>query len=372
MKSTIVWMVLLLSTTGPLFAQDKSDKVFSVPGDYMFRRKFNVDLQNGNKLRLEIGDINDLSRVYNIDSLLEIFVKDLDLLKDSLQDPLSSKRIDYMLGADGINKIRLAQRHSSSSSFVVKQNELASLRIDQDTVIIIGTIPNPPKMHEKITLKFPRYYRVTLFLNSIDELRGLMDNRITIKMKGLMENAGRAKWYGGTTGWGNYKLKTDPSITADLPRGMSGTPKDFLAFNGNVAVQNYQKYFVPSFGLGVSFVNSNRERTFRREIGFVWEPMFTFSSDSSGKSTKTHMNQFLTLVLSQGMVKDHDPRKETSFITTLSISYLISKKDDIFKDNTFRLGMGKLKLTKTTIEPCLYFNDFFRGVTPSLRIAQSF
>jgi len=372
MKQTFVWLMLAMSITGDLFAQEKSDKVFSVPGDYMFSRKFNMDLGMGNKLRMELGDINDLPRVYNVDSVLEIFVKDLHLLEDSLQDPLTSKRIDYMLGEDGINKIRFIQRQSQSSSFVAKQSELASLRIDQDTVIIVGTIPNPPKPHERININLPRYYRINLFLNSIDELKGLMDGRITIKMKGLLENHGSAKWYGGTRGWGNYKLKTDPSITADLPRGIAGAPKDFLAFNGNVAVQNYKKYFVPSFGVGASLVMSNRQRTFRREIGLVWEPMFAFSTDSTSKSLKTHMSQFLTLVLSQGMVKEHDPRKETSFITTLSISYLVSNAGDMFVDNTFRLGMGKLKVAKTTIEPCLYFNDFFRGVTPSLRIAQSF
>ena len=372
MKQTFVWLMLVLSITGDLFAQEKSDQVFSVPGDFIFRRKFNMDLEKGNKLRMEIGDINDLSRIYNVDSILEIFVKDLGLLGDSLQNPLTSKRIEYMLGEDGINKIRFIQHQGRSSSFVVKQSELASLRIDQDTVIIIGTIPNPPAPHEKISLNLPRYYRISLFLNSIDELKGLMDGRITIKMKGLLENHGSAKWYGGTTGWGNYKLKTDPSITADRPRGVAGAPKDFLTFSGNVAVQNYKKYFVPSFGVGASLILSNRERTFRREIGLVWEPMFTFSTDSSSKSLKTYMSHFLTLVLSQGMVKEHDPRKETSFLTTLSISYLISNRGDMFVDNTLRLGMGKLKLAKTTIEPCLYFNDFFQGVTPSLRIVQSF
>src|SRR5204862_3165120 len=135
-------------------------------------------------------DINDLARMYNVDSILEIFVKDLDLVKDSLQNPLTSKRIDYMLGEDGINKIRFIQREPLSSSFIVKQSELASLRIDQDTVIIIGTIPNPPVTHEKITLNLQRYYRISLFLNSIDELKGLMDGKNTIKMKTLQKHDG--------------------------------------------------------------------------------------------------------------------------------------------------------------------------------------
>ena len=371
MKVSIVWLVLLLSTTGTLFAQDKTDRTFSVPANTVFLRKYSVNLEKGNKLQLELSDITDLQRIYNVDSVLEIFAKDLELLKDSINDPVTSKRIDYIMDTMGNRKIRFKQYAPKSSSFIVQQNELASLKIEQDTIIIIGMIPHPPKAHEQTSHKFARYYRITLYLNDISDLHTYMDNRITIKLKGLLDNQKAAKWYGGTTGWGNYKLKSDPSITADLRGGKAGSPKDFLAFSGNVAVQNYKKYFVPSFGIGAFLVVSNRERTFRREVGLVWEPMFTFTGDSV-KSTKTNMSQFLTLVLSQGGVKDNDPRKETSFITTLSISYLISRKGEVFEENTFRLGMGKLKLLKTTIEPCMYFNNFFKGVTPGLRIVQSF
>jgi hypothetical protein len=31
-----------------------------------------------------------------------------------------------------------------------------------------------------------------------------------------------------------------------------------------------------------------------------------------------------------------------------------------------------LKLLKTTIEPSIYFNNFFKGVTPGIRITQGF
>ena len=64
--------------------------------------------------------------------------------------------------------------------------------------------------------------------------------------------------------------------------------------------------------------------------------------------------------------------KDFSFNAVFSLGYLIHREGDFMEKNTFRFGAGKLKLTKTTIEPSMYFNNFFKGVTPGIRISQSF
>ena len=371
MKNSIVWLMLLLGITVDLFAQEKSDNVFRVPQGYIFHRKFYIELDKGNRFYIEMGDINDLSRLINIDSIMNYFVKDLSLLKDSLNDEVTAKRIDYLIDPNGMHKIRFRQYQPRASSFLVQNGELASLRVEQDSIYIIGTVPDPAPAHEKLSSSFPRYYKLSFLLNSIEELNTYLDGRLPIKMKYLSDNYSRSKWYGGTTGWGNYKLKGDPNIKADLRGGHAGSPKDFLSFNAHVAVQNYKNYFVPSFGVGAFFTFSNVERTFRREFGLSWEPMFSFVKDSV-KNVQTSVNHFLTLSVSQGMVKDYDPRKEFSFLFTASLSYLIQRNGDMFDENSFRLSMGKIKLYKTTLEPTMYFSNFFNKVTPSLRIVQSF
>ena len=50
----------------------------------------------------------------------------------------------------------------------------------------------------------------------------------------------------------------------------------------------------------------------------------------------------------------------------------LTKNGDYFEKNTFRFGAGKLQLLKTTIEPSVYFDNFFKGVTPGIRISQAF
>jgi hypothetical protein len=139
----------------------------------------------------------------------------------------------------------------------------------------------------------------------------------------------------------------------------------------SVNIQNYKAYFVPSFSLGVRFIFSNRERTFKWEPGLFWEPHFLFSRDAQGK-LRTYRNDFLTLTYGQGGVTDHDPKKDFSFSAVFSIGYLIHQSGEFIEEHTFRLGAGKVRFSKTTIEPSIYFNDFFKGVTPGIRISQSF
>jgi hypothetical protein len=116
---------------------------------------------------------------------------------------------------------------------------------------------------------------------------------------------------------------------------------------------------------------TNRDKTFKWEPGLLWEPYFFFGKDSQNK-LHTYRNDFLTLVYGQGGITDHDPRKDFSFSAVFSIGYLIHREGEYIDKNTFHLGAGKIKMFKTTIEPAMYFNNFFRGVTPGIRISQRF
>ena len=109
MKKTFIALMLFISILPDLCAQSKSkeDKAFEVPENIIINRRFYIDLEKGNKLTIEVTDITDLQRIANIDSLLKVFASDLTPLRDSLSDPLSSKRIDYVTDAQGRKKIRI-------------------------------------------------------------------------------------------------------------------------------------------------------------------------------------------------------------------------------------------------------------------------
>lgn len=373
MKKTWSVLMLFISILPELCAQlnSKEDKAYEIPDNIIINSRFYIDLGKGNKLTIELSDITDLQKISNIDSLLTVFMNDVKILKDSHSDALASKRIDYVTDARGRKKIRIQQSHPKGDSYLLNNGELSSLKINQDTINIIGVIADPSKPKQnKVSLKNPRYYHLLFYLNNIEELPGYMHGILSEKITTIQNNV-NGKWH-VVLGSGWHYLQKDKSITADKPRGMTqGGTGDMLELMQSVNIQNYKSYFVPSFSVGVKLVLSNRERTFKWEPALFWEPHFLFSKDAQGK-LKTYRNDFLTLTYGQGGTTDHDPRKDFSFSAVFSIGYLIHRSGDFIDKNTFRIGAGKLKLLKTTIEPSLYFNNFFKGVTPGIRITQSF
>ena len=138
MKKSIALLMLVTGITADLCAQSsKSDKTFEVPENIIINRRFMVGLDKGNKMQLEITDFSDLKNIANIDSLLQTFLTDIAPLKDSLSDPLTSKRIDYITDAQGRKKIRFQQFQPKGASFLINKGELSSLRTEQDTINII-------------------------------------------------------------------------------------------------------------------------------------------------------------------------------------------------------------------------------------------
>ena len=223
---------------------------------------------------------------------------------------------------------------------------------------------------QKISLTNPRYYQFTFYLNDMNELTSYMNGSLKEKIKTIQNNI-NDKWP-IVLGSGFHYLKKDKTITADKQKGFTATGTgDFLAGYISVNMQNYKNYFVPSFSLGLRLTLTNRERTFKWEPGLLWEPHYLFAKDNLNK-LRTYRNDFLTLTYGQGGTRDYDPRKDFAFSAVFSMGYLINRQGDYFDKNTFRLGAGKIQLRKTAIEPFLYFNNFFKGVTPGIRVSQTF
>jgi hypothetical protein len=371
MKKNICLLMLLISITEILCAQaNRSDRAFEVPENIIINRRFWINLEKGNKMQIEVTDINDLKAVANIDSLLQVFLSDIAPLKDSLSDPLTSKRIDYITDAQGRKKIRFQQVQAKGASFLISKGDLSSLRTEQDTIHIIGVIVNPPKPQERISRSNPRYYHFTFYLNDMNELTGYMNGGLKQKIAVIQNNV-NGRWP-LILGGGDHYLKADRTISAGAPKGFTqGGSGDFLILNFSANIQNYKNYFVPSFSLGSRFILTNRDRTFKWEPGLFWEPHFIFARDNQNK-LRTYRNDFLTLTYAQGGTKNYNPRNDFAFSAVLSLGYLIHREGEYFDKNSFRLGAGKIQLAKTNIEPCFYFNNFFKGVTPGIRITQYF
>jgi hypothetical protein len=355
MNTTAVLSLLLLSITGAVCAQDSNykqlppeEKIFALP-PFSIKRTYHADLAKGNKFQLEIGDPTDVGHLQNIDSILMVFLSDLKAFHDSLSDPLTVKRIDYLIESSGRKKLRLRQFRPAAATFLLEGKEPAQLRLRQDTIYIILL-----SAHGTTT----RYDRFAFFINSYDELENLVTTGLNEKVR-LMRDG--IKWRNRL---GHSSInETDPSVTEDQYN------IDQLQFDIFMNAQNYKNYFVPSVGLGATI------RLFRgyneHEFGAYWEPNFFFSTNTQGH-LETLRNDFIIFHYGYDRSDNkHKPSKETGLYTNISIGYLIQRQGEYFNKHTFRLSVGDMEFKggKILLQPLIYFNDFFRGVTPGLRLS---
>jgi len=372
MKKNISLLMLAISITGTVIAQQEpalstTDKTFDVPASALNRR-FTVDLGKGNKMQIELSDITDLDRFANIDSLLRIFLQDIIPLKDSLADELSSKRIDYVTDELGRKKIRIQLFKPKGSSFLLQSGDVAALKLEQDTVNFMGS-----KLYtEKSTMLKPfseiRYYRLSLVVNELSDLNNL--SGLNEKIAAIKKNE-KGRWIKDKEG--HWRIKNgDQSIYANhQPRGYIAGTGDYITSRWSVNIQNYKNIFVPSVSLGAAIVFNNGN--IKRDIGLLWEPNFVFAKDSAGK-LQTFRNDFVTLTYGQARVRKNSSAKDVSFLNVFSLGYLVRQKGNYFEKNTFRVGAGQVSLFggKIRVEPLFYFNNFFKGVTPGLRLMANF
>ncbi|MGZ5133630.1 MAG: hypothetical protein ACXWCG_00715 [Flavitalea sp.] len=371
MKQTICCLMLFISITGTSFAQNgklKTDETFDLAGNFTTRRFF-IDLGRGNTMQIRISNMEDLNRFLNMDSVIADFLKDITPLKDSLGEDLLSRRIDYTVDSMGRKKIRIQKFSPKGSSFLVNEGDIAALKLEQDTINFLGIVSYTSKYTLRKAFTETRHYQVSFFLNDLSDLSTYMDGSLNKKLQTLRDHVNSSNW-NTTKKKGTAYLKAEPSISAKLPAGYVAGG-DFLNFRISVDVQNYKNYFVPSFSLGAGLIISNSY--FKRDITLSWDPHFFFAKDAQDK-LKTFRNDFLTLTWGQGLVQDLEPRKESHLLFIMSLGYLIHRDGDYFEKNSFRLGGGRLSIFggKTKFEPAIYFNNFFKGVTPTLRWIQSF
>ena len=374
MKKITSLLVLVTSITLSAIAQQEpvlsnTEKTFDVPANALNRR-FAVDLGKGNKMQVELSDIADLDRFKNIDSLLRIFLQDILLLKDSLTDELSSKRIDYVTDELGRKKIRIQQFKPKGSSYLLQAAELAALKLEQDTVNFIGT-----KLYtERSTLLRPfseiRYYRLSFFVNQLSDLNNYLDAGLNEKISAIKKNE-KARWIRDKEGRWHIKNGDQSIYSNHQPAGHIANTGDYITSRWSVDVQNYKNYFVPSVTLGAALVLNNGY--IKREIGLLWEPNFFFAINAEGK-LQTFRNDFVTLTYGQARARKNSATKESPFLPVFSLGYLVNRKGNYFEKNTFRVGAGQVSLFngKLKAEPVFYFHDFFKGVTPGLKLSLNF
>jgi len=369
----MMWLLVLGMSAGmTAFAQDKrpvnnTEKAFESPSKSVTMR-MQVDLGKGNKMQIEICYDRDLDYARNLDSLVRVFMHDITAFKDSLSDELAVKRIDYKITAPDKKQVRIVKYPSAGNSFLLASGEVSALKLEQDTINMILADEKPVADRPGSIIVWKDYCRISFFVNRLEELPEILTaNNLNDKIKAL-----RAKYVNWYKEKGVWYLKADKTISAKRSGGYTSDQGDYLGLRTDVSLQNYKNYFVPGFRLGVKLALNNTATMIDKSprqylVAFYWEPHFIFQN-VQGK-LQAYRNDFLDL--SFGFGPKGVEAEEKSKIAQFSLGWLVYRQGDYFEKNTFRFGMGRISLAKNKIfvEPGMYFNNFFRGVTPTVRVS---
>jgi hypothetical protein len=287
-----------------------------------------------------------------------------------LSDELAVKRIDYKLTPSGNKQVRILKYKLAGNSFLLDNGEVSALKLEQDTINMILADEKPALSRPHDVLVMKPYCRVSFFLNRLQDLPEILAVTNLNGKIATLKN-GHYKWY--TEKDGLWHLQSDKTISAKHANGYTVTGAgDYLSLRTDVAIQNYKNYFVPGFRLGARLALNNALTLIDRSprqylIALYWEPHFIFQN-VQGK-LQTFRNDFIDLSFGFGP-KGFEAEKNSQ-VTQFTFGWLVHRQGDYYEKNTFRFGMGRVSLgnNKILIEPGMYFNNFFRGVTPTARIS---
>lgn len=331
---------MLLGITATLCAQSPFDPVpppdtrlFELPY-FSIGAAWHFDLGKGNYLDLELADNSQLPRFLNVDSLLLVFLADMKPFRDSLADPVSGKRIDYLIDTAGRKFVRIRETRPRSATFLLGDDQPSLLRTRQDTIYIFLLAP---PLYRKSYLPV-RYNRLTVVINRYDQLEELVTSGLNNKMKEV-DPAARHRYKADFNG-GGY-LAMDPSVTIRR-EGVygSGHSRDFAESWFIVGVQNYRNLFAPmtAFGLDLTFHHHYDIHTITLSYG----GFLLFDTDVQGHRL-TYANDYVSVGYSFDRL-DRATLKPVGLVSNFSFGWFIDREGGYLSANSFLITFGRLKL----------------------------
>src|SRR5436853_7202305 len=98
MKRVVVLLILVIGISNGGFAQTKNDqRAFFELQSNPFHRRFTVNLEKKNKVIVEVYSLDDLQWLQKIDSILSVFITDMERLKDSIPKAVYARIIEYSI-----------------------------------------------------------------------------------------------------------------------------------------------------------------------------------------------------------------------------------------------------------------------------------
>lgn len=423
-KLLLCTALIILSVQGKLFAQEnndtyyinedhptpfqdkldkmsKTEKTFSDITNEVRIRDY-VYLKEG-KMILELDKGTDYQFLRNLNPMLTQFRKDVAFYKDSLGDNTGGVKIDYVVDADhNYRQVRFKKHKPNGNSFVVKDNEVSKLKIEDDTVRILMHVKDPEisttlkmsavsrqkyRAHakpgrtlvelgdstKKVMLKYApqktliitfclnNYYDIdkiiadSMVINHTIDTLATVAQHTTAPFYTIGYAPGETKDIRYNTFW-KYRKVNFRANEKDLAK-----TGDQLIINGGVGAGLVKNTLAPMGEIGIEIDkrwrgNPTGGNTF---IRLSTTPYFFFGQNAQNH-TIVNDNWFVNL--EAGFYGTNGKTR-----TSLGIGYLYAEKGDVFQKQTYK-AFANMLFGKVTVCPEFICNDNFKQIYPGITL----
>ncbi len=365
-------------TVGKTFAQDhtltdyerramrsKTEKTFNV-WDLQVNIRSTVTLKEG-KMILELQNVGDYANFMNMDSVLQVFRKDIAFYKDSLEtNNAGHVRIDYVMSPEySFKKIRFKKYNADGDIFVNRTGDISRLKLEQDTVhIIIEKLLHKTKCNVSYSIQatfiLDNYTDVDKIIANRDELHRIMDT-IEKESHSPKENK-KGRYPEMTISYNPYHTGKNAMQKKWLG---SHSPTGYLTLHGNIGTGIIMNTIAPTAELGL-VINSpwghgSANYSFFRL--YVSGHYFFERNADAGASIKD--NYFVNFSL--GSEYEKADKGWVGKVGDFGVGYLAWRKGNYFKGTTMKVFTDIKVMNGLTLSPEIIstnnFKQFFPGIT---------
>jgi hypothetical protein len=315
------------------------------------------NLTNNTKFNLELSSAQQVYRLPNIDSILEIALQNLKPFVDSFKQDGIVRRIDYVSNTTK-PQIRIIEHSSIPNNYIVDAGKISQLKIEQDTLRIKAfTTMYSATMKKDIYIPF----FITLLANNFSNLYSLPNNPLASCIQLLKNNMPEEKISKNRQAiyFARFNMKENKlfnPIKADWI-GYNKQNKELVP-NVYAGLQYLQGQWSTSFAAGLRYTYGSSNIS-KQHVYAMWEPYFIFNNGNAFR------NDFITLRYTE---VEKNAKTSFDYVANFSISYLAKQRGNFFYDNTFKLGLPGARSGWLQFEPEIIFTNFFKNFSPGLRL----
>lgn len=358
----MLWIALLLgSVTDPLLAQigDINVSFDSKLDAEKFKKDYpglitpatlEVQLSKGNVLLLRASTYSAIKRVQRPDSLLRIFWESYGEIIEKQPLTTDGLSVRFEPEADDAEAVRWEKFPQPRSEFSVLNQELVRIKSVLDTL----------KIKLRATVNQPEA-EMYLLINDLRDLPQLLEETRE-KTAYLIEQ---------------MEKETDPVI-------LDRSPEAYGRYLGdrNVQVANFgSDMLIISPAVSLGYIRGNWMTSLNADFTLYLEKshlkprvgyhqQYFFSQAEGGKPTFVQ-NGFISAGLTffqktEATLIGRKPIKQSGQLT---LGYLVHRRGAVYEPQTWRLSGGFSLSPFVKLEPEVYFNGFFKKLSPGLRIS---